>query len=46
MFDNLTEEKLDEFLLSLNLINSNYIKKVKKTLYGISNNIYFFYREF
>ena len=46
MFDNLTEEKLDEFLLSLNLINSNDIKKVKKTLYGISNNIYFFYREF
>ena len=38
MWDHLTD-KMYEFLLSFNLLKTNDIKKVKKTLYYLSNNL-------
>lgn len=39
MWKYLTDDKYDELLLSLNLVNSTDIKVVNKILYGISNTI-------
>ena len=39
MWDHLTDKMYDEFLLSFNLLKTNDIKKVKKTLYYLSNNL-------
>lgn len=40
MFDNITKDKSNEFLLSLNLIDGNLSDKEKiKKLYILSNNI-------
>ncbi len=39
MWRYLTDDKYNEFLLSLNLVNTTNIKMVKKILYNISNNI-------
>lgn len=40
MFDNITKDKSDEFLLSLNLIDGNLSDKEKiKKIYILSNNI-------
>ena len=42
----LTEELYDQFLLSFNLLKDNNIKKVKKTLYYLVNNINYNYVSF
>ena len=39
MWKYLTNDKYNEFLLSLNLVNTSDIKKVNKILYNITNNI-------
>ena len=39
MWKYLTNDKYNDFLLSLNLVNTTDIKMVKKILYNISNNI-------
>lgn len=46
MFDRLTENQLDEFLSSFNLVNNSNINKTKKILYWLSNNIYINYKDF
>lgn len=46
MFDRLTENQLDEFLSSFNLLNNTSINKTKKILYWLSNNIYINYKDF
>ena len=39
MWNHLTDKMYDEFLLSFNLLKTNNIKKVKKILYYLSNNL-------
>lgn len=39
MWKHLTDKMYDEFLLSFNLLKTNDIKKVKKALYYLSNNL-------
>lgn len=45
MWKYLTDDIYNDFLLSLNLVDSNDIRKVKKQLYCISNNIDYNYEE-
>ncbi len=39
MWKYLTDEKYDTFLSSLNLVNTTNVKKIKKILYNITNNL-------
>lgn len=39
MWNHLTDKMYDEFLLSFNLLKSKNIKKIKKTLYYLANNL-------